>query len=379
MFKRAGVLFFYTLTPLHPGSGASVAAIDLPIQRERHTNFPMIQASGVKGALRDLVCDLLGITGKDLEDFRRLRDRPENSLTNEERNDQNRLAQKILPWEIVFGPETDRASEHGGALALTDARILLFPVRSAKGVFAWITCPGVIARLQRDLEVLGATNGNSFDIGILQQVAKLSLTSGQAFASKESDVVLVVLQKDQKKERVILEDFCFDLQQGDDQREKVKGLAQWLAGNALPAKLDYWKEKLKKDLILLSDGDFREFVEMSTEVITRVKLGEKGTVDVGPWDEEHLPSETLLYSLALASDPKLPKKERDKASIRDAKEVLGFLQNELVNGAHVMQLGGDETVGKGLVWVRYFDGQKDKSEGKAPEERPVAGGGGDEI
>jgi CRISPR-associated protein Cmr4 len=52
MFKKAGILFFYTLTPLHPGSGASVAAVDLPIQRERHTNFPMIQASGVKGRIK---------------------------------------------------------------------------------------------------------------------------------------------------------------------------------------------------------------------------------------------------------------------------------------------------------------------------------------
>lgn len=342
MFKRAGMMFFYTLTPLHPGSGASVAAVDLPIQRERHTNYPMIQASGVKGALRDLAEELV---------------------------DKERI-------KIVFGPETEAASEHGGALSLTDARILLFPVRSVKGVFTWITCPGVIARLQRDLEVLGATNGDSFDTGILQQVAQLPLTSGQAFASKESDAVL---QKDRENEQVILEDFCFDLQQGDDQRKKVEELARWLADNALPAKLDYWKEKLKKNLVLLSDDDFKEFVEMSTEVITRVKLGEKGTVDVGPWDEEHLPSEALLYSLALATDPKLGKEDLEKSPIKNAEQVLRLLNTNLAGKSHIMQFGGDETVGKGLVQVRYFDGQKGKSGGESPEERPVVGGDGDGL
>ena len=44
---------FYAVSPIHAGSGASTAAVDLPIQRERHTNWPHIQASGVKGAMRD--------------------------------------------------------------------------------------------------------------------------------------------------------------------------------------------------------------------------------------------------------------------------------------------------------------------------------------
>jgi len=43
----------YALTPIHAGSGQALKAVDLPIQRERHTAWPMVQASGVKGALRD--------------------------------------------------------------------------------------------------------------------------------------------------------------------------------------------------------------------------------------------------------------------------------------------------------------------------------------
>jgi len=339
MFKQAGMLFFYTLTPLHPGSGASVAVVDLPIQRERHTNYPMIQASGVKGALRDLA--------KELVDKERIK--------------------------IVFGPDTDAASEHGGALSLTDARILLFPVRSVKGVFTWITCPGVIARLQRDLEIVKVTNGNTDDRALMKlkeiDLPALDPKARHASTPQGSSVVL-------DNNQIILEDFCFVLPQ-DAKRDQVGQLAGWLADYALPDRLDYWQDKLKKDLVLLSDDDFREFVEMSTEVITRIKLGEKGTVETGPWDEEHLPSETLLYSLALATKPKLTREELENAPIKSAEQVLQFLKDELVAKAKVMQFGGDETVGKGLVWVRYFEAGKKPGDHKPPEELEAGAKGGE--
>ena len=54
MFPKdmARLCVFYTLSPLHAGSGQAVGAVDLPIQRERHTGWPHVQASGVKGAFR---------------------------------------------------------------------------------------------------------------------------------------------------------------------------------------------------------------------------------------------------------------------------------------------------------------------------------------
>lgn len=325
MFKQARVLFFYTITPLHPGSGVSLGAVDLPIQRERHTNFPIIQASGVKGALRDLA----------------------KALKLDE--------EKI---KIVFGPETEGASEHGGALALTDARVLLFPVRSVKGVFAWVTCPAVIARFMRDLEILQLTNNNksSLDLRPLKAVAGIALQAQrqEVCVPKDSNVVL-------DDNHIIFEDFCFNIVDG--KRGEVEELAKWLANNAFPEGLEHWKDKLKKDFVLLSDDDFREFVEMSTEVITRVKLGFKGTVEAGPWDEEHLPAETLLYSLALATEPKIQNQK-----ISSAADVVKFLEEEVVNQAAIMQFGGDETVGKGLVKVKCFQGAKSSESGKEGRE-----------
>jgi CRISPR-associated protein Cmr4 len=39
-------------TSIHAGAGQALSVIDLPIQRESHTQFPVIFGSSLKGALR---------------------------------------------------------------------------------------------------------------------------------------------------------------------------------------------------------------------------------------------------------------------------------------------------------------------------------------
>ena len=51
MYKMANPFFLVVETPLHVGSGTELGIIDLPIQRERHTGFPKIEASGLKGCI----------------------------------------------------------------------------------------------------------------------------------------------------------------------------------------------------------------------------------------------------------------------------------------------------------------------------------------
>lgn len=308
MFGARGILFLYTLTPLHPGSGASVGAVDLPIQRERITNYPILQASGVKGALRHLAARFY--------------------------SDQNLVF-------ILFGPPTESASEYGGALVFTDSRVLLFPVRAAKGLFAWITCPHVLARFARDLGIAGYSG----DLGPLHQALGVGLAPGQCAVPTGSSVCF----QGQTGKNVVLEDFLFQVQR--DHCGKMDALAGWFAQRVFPEDFDaYWKEKITKDLVLLSDQDFRAFVETSTEVITRVKIGETGTVEQGPWDEEHLPTETLLYSVVLATAPK--KKDSSVTNAEGVKEEF----KRLVDQGKIMQFGGDETVGRGLVRLWLLEG-----------------------
>ena len=209
MFQLARPLFITCETPLHAGSGDSLGIVDLPIQRERHTSFPKIEASSLKGALREAF-------------------------------EQDK--KKVSPSDIIkaFGPDTN-ASEHAGALGFTDARLLLFPVKSMKGVFAWITCPKALRQLQTDL-------------ALAKDSPKLELTNiapkdGECIALAEGlcDVV--------NKGKVILEEYCFTRIDDDAKKpiakfENAMLLHFWLAKNAFGSTDDYWKEKAKNSIIL---------------------------------------------------------------------------------------------------------------------------------
>jgi CRISPR-associated protein Cmr4 len=299
MFDRAAILFLYTETPLHAGSGTSLGIVDLPIQRERTTGYPMIQASGLKGCLRDVVSD---------------------------------DPQKV---EIVFGPDTRRASDHAGALSVGDARILLFPVRSLMGVFAWVTSPNVLARFKREALMAGL----SVDWNPIGPT-----DDGSAFVADGS-----ILKANGK---VVLEEFAFTAQKDSG----VRAIAQWLKANALPVEDEYayWRDTLEKRLVILPENAFRDFVQLSTEVIARVRIDDtKKTVERGAlWTEEHLPSETLLYATLFASKPRV---QNPPSDLQDAAAVLNFVKNA-VDGKR-LQLGGDATVGRGIVKARVVEPQ----------------------
>src|SRR5262245_26920412 len=42
-----GLLGLHALTALHPGSGAALGTVDLPVQRERHTHWPTVAGSAL--------------------------------------------------------------------------------------------------------------------------------------------------------------------------------------------------------------------------------------------------------------------------------------------------------------------------------------------
>lgn len=295
MFDRSAMLFLYTETPVHAGSGTSLGIVDLPIQRERATDYPIVQASGLKGCLRDVA------NGQD----------------------QTRV-------ELAFGPDTSRASDHAGAVSVGDARILLFPVRSLVGVFAWVTSQNVLARFRRDAQRVGV-NLNWTETGPTQDNVAL-IAAGSSVAAND---------------RVVLEEFAFTAREDNT----VQRIAQWLAENALPEgdEYKYWRESLPQRLVILPETAFRDFVQFSTEVISRVRLDDetKTVAQRALWTEEHLPSDTLLYATLFASKPRVNNAPPD---LSDAQKVLDFVKN-CIDGRR-LQLGGDATVGRGFVKVR---------------------------
>ena len=52
MSNKFEIFHIYAETSIHAGTGSDIGIVDLPIQRERHTEYPVIWSSSLKGAIR---------------------------------------------------------------------------------------------------------------------------------------------------------------------------------------------------------------------------------------------------------------------------------------------------------------------------------------
>jgi CRISPR-associated protein Cmr4 len=352
MFKKSKLFFIIAETSLHPGSGGEVTGlVDLPIQRERHTNFPKIEASGLKGCIREAFSSLVQLntsqkkyslietekTKKLLEKFPPLKDILQDEKGKEIKDKKgNTLIVYNQAIDLIFGPE-DTEEAHAGALIFTDARILLFPVKSLKGVFTWVTCPMVLERFKEDLGLAK----------IIDHPLNVDFSTLINTLPEKTNIFI--------ESKVVLEEFTFELKEN----KETSKIAKYLADKIFPNDTyKFWREKLEKDLVILSDDDFEQFVTSSTEVITRTKIDDiTGTVKSGAlWTEEYLPQDTILYSITMASPVRV---EKDEAKgvfnvgnpDKEAEMVLKFFELGIPN---VIQIGGNQTIGKGIVRIQIL-------------------------
>ena len=329
MYKLTHPLFLLCETPLHAGSGDDLGIVDLPIQRERHTSFPKIESSSLKGALREAFEEKCSGTAPfaslDAPDVKvhRIFGFDDGSL---EKQTVNRL--KNL-FKIKKEDKEQDGTEFAGCLAFSDARLLLFPVKSMKGVFVWVTCPQVLNKLASDIELTQR--------GVLPALNNLlTLTVDDGNSSVASNNITI-------GNSIVLEEYAFTANISNVVQQFAVELADLIFD--VPA-LEYWKGLLKTNLVVLSNNDFRDFVNQSTEVITRTKNDNNtGTVQDGAlFTEEYLPTESVLYSLVMASS------ENRENSMSET-EVMQFFQD---NQPAIFQLGGNASIGKGLLRTKLL-------------------------
>ena len=281
------LLTFRALTPLHVGSGTSVSYVDLPIARERHTHFPVIPGSGIKGVFRDIA---------------------------------NRLNKCNI--HRIFGPEPGSADLKASAIAFTDAKILLYPVRSLRGTFALITSPMVLHRFSEEL--------NSFGSNVsLEGFKEISLNEDEVIVMDDSPLKV---SRTQSGKKVVLEEFVFEVK-SDEGLDGTKEAIKQITG------LD---EDTLKRIAIVSDNVFTDFVRYATEVRTRIRIDQStGTVSQGAlFSMEMVPAEAIFYSFVFGRNRNENEGEEAIRCIRD-----------ILKSSNVLQLGGDETIGMGFVKV----------------------------
>lgn len=272
----------YAVTPCHAGSGSSFGVIDLPIQRERHTNWPVIHASGMKGAMRAQFDRFKG----------KLNTTDDYDLT-----------------ELIFGSES---AEFAGSLSVSDARILAFPMRSNHAPFVWITCPAVLARLNKDLKLAEKA---ADDLTEISRIGK-----GEAYW----------LNGDFKaEEKILLEDV------------EVTASKQVVLPNA-----GGYLAKAGR-LLVVHDEVFFYGVSHCTSVMAHIAIDQKtGTTKDGSLRyQEELPSDTLMYTAVCWGNA------RDAKSRMQADTIKGFVIQQAI--ANHLQVGGDETLGRGIFELEW--------------------------
>ncbi len=317
MFNEKGLILFHCLTPIHMGAGQSVSYVDNVVQREKHTGFPTLWASGIKGVLRALCM------------------RINNEIINE---------QKV---KEIFGPEND-AEERASIISITDAKILFYPVRSVKGIFAYITCPFVIKKFFNELKILGILQ--KYQLFQNSKLEKLELKDDEVIVDKQSDIKI-------ENDAVGLEEFSFKVENKNNLND-FDSFEIIFNSNGLD--FDF----IKRHLAIVSDDVFSDFVKYSVEIRTRIRINqETGTVEnKALFTEELIPAESIFYSFIFANkrdqqNGKQNKQQNEQQNERVLQKIEEVLNN--VNG--ILQLGGDETLGKGIVKAILINGEVQKN------------------
>ncbi|MGY0399562.1 MAG: type III-B CRISPR module RAMP protein Cmr4 [Ostreibacterium sp.] len=277
---KTTLLSLHAQTSIHAGSGQTDSVIDLPIQRESHTGYPCVFGSSMKGALRDF--------------FEQQAHRQTAHLFGSEENDQG----------------------HAGALLISDARLLLLPIRSLTGSFRWVTCPAILRRFKKDSKRFG----KAITLGVPEVDPEQVLTA-------------------KGEETLYLEEYCFKKPNNTDNSSALVG--EWVACLADFINDEAAKILLEQQLAIISDTDFAYLAHYTLPVNARNVLNDNKTSD-NLWYEEILPSETILY-LGVAAE-----KSRGNAEMTD-KEVMQSFQEALAD--KWLQVGGNETIGMGWFYV----------------------------
>lgn len=285
------LLAIFTRTPMHIGAGSSVGAVDLPVIRERPTGYPVIPGSSLKGVLADLWRNETEKIG--------------------EKTPQKTVRCEGSDLERLFGADRDPKNAQSGKLLIGEGKILAFPVRSAKGGFAWLTSPLALSRLKRDA-------GLALTLPALKDAETCLAPECMGFNGK-----------------VILEEYCLKRDGDGDVPADLVAALKTLSDD------ESWQEELAAHLVVVSDEFFSYFVANACEIAQHVKINpDTGTAEDGAlFNQENVPSECMFYVVLNEL----------------ADEMIDKLAAKLNANDNVLQIGADATTGLGWCSVNVIN------------------------
>lgn len=294
---NAKLMLIHCLSPLHAGTGQGIGAVDLPIAREASTGLPYLPGSSIKGCLRD-----------------RSRSVSDKETTT-----------------IIFGPETDHASDHAGAIAFGDGQLVCLPTRSVHGTFAWVSSPFLMQRLLRNAHEAGIKD--TPELKLLSELIKIPMD--------RAHIARTTSRLSSRSNKVYFEDLDFT----GNPCTATEQLGNWL-GKLLfstPAEQELFTSRLA----IVHDDALSFLTRHGIDTITRSSIDpDTKTVKDGQlWTEENLPTESILAALFVET-PLLAKKLPQGA--------IAALEPLTVGS---VQFGGHATIGRGRCAISLHGGK----------------------
>lgn len=242
-----------TITNLHVGSGeANFGVVDRLIQKDAATGFPNINASSIKGALRELF-----------------------EAQTQQDNEKN--------IEAIFGSKpNDDKNREAGLFRFFDAYLLGMPVRCDKAPFLMGTCPRLIRDYFRFCRLFGC-GPNEETINVIEQIL-----------NKVKEQIPLVLTNNYNG--ALIEDFENEAAYYEVNKEQGDAV-KWL------------KNLLRKPAVLFTDQEFLRLCdEDHLPVIARNNLTKDHE---NLWYEQVLPRFSILYTFVMMPEGKDIKNQED--------------------------------------------------------------------
>ncbi len=364
IYLEVDVALIIAVTNVHCGAGRFGGIVDLPIQRDEY-EYPCIYSSSIKGALKTALL---------------------YAFAKEYNGDYEKARKAVM---TLLGPEPESGETFESSIAILDAYLLTMPVRSLRGIYAYVTSPLLLKRFVERVE-------------LVTEFSNKHQGASERQASLESKVVMLRdrMKKLLEQAEDLKEDECICVGDCSGLRiEKLEGEPIILIEEVLVKPKSEDKDRnilnvlgLDRPLLVLHDETARYVIDRGIIRLTRVRLRkDTKTVEAGPWTEEYLPTKARLHTLILYKRPPLSEsyvrsilnKKEGEISAEDYVESLNKLgllkdKNEIMKLIHsgdyikaneeivkelrkafkeiieqhlrnYLIVGGHETIGKGAV------------------------------
>ncbi|WP_370589402.1 type III-B CRISPR module RAMP protein Cmr4 [Thermoactinomyces sp. CICC 10522] len=180
-----------------------------------------------------------------------------------------------------------------------------------------MTCPYLLQRLCRDLQLIGVCDKQKIPFPL------------DFFGLQKEEAIV----EDTGESTIFLEELSFNV------KVEPEIIGQLIPFLTSLIRHEFMQSDVVKRLTIIHDEEFAHFARYGLPVMSRNKLEDETKKSENLWQEETIPPDSLFYTLLIARNGK--------------EEVIEELADHLKENVY-LQVGGNETVGQGWMVTKLM-------------------------